>query len=142
MIGGEAPAVRADSAAATAQEAVACETLRTLGASRTGRTLLASGGDDGLVRLWDPVTRDAVGEPLTGHRDDVFHLCRFDVPDGRTLLVSADDQGGVRLWDPDTSTTVGRIDLPGPVCGLDTLPDGRLVIASDDWVCTARIRHR
>jgi hypothetical protein len=30
-----------------------------------GRSLLATGGRDGTVRLWDPATGAAFGEPLT-----------------------------------------------------------------------------
>jgi eukaryotic-like serine/threonine-protein kinase len=30
--------------------------------------LLASAGEDGMVRLWDVASRTAVGEPLTGHQ--------------------------------------------------------------------------
>ena len=59
--------------------------------------LLASAGDDGTVRLWDPASGDPIGEPLTGHTDAVCAVA-FS-PDG-TLLASAGDDGTVRLWDP------------------------------------------
>ena len=74
-------------------------------------TLLASAGDDGTVRLWDPATGEPVGEPLTGHNGAVLGVA-FNA-DG-TLLASAGDDGTVRLWDPATGDPVGE-----PLTGHD-----------------------
>ena len=57
--------------------------------------LLASGGGDGTVRLWDPVTAEPVGRPLTGHTGGVRAVA-FS-PDGGLLASGAGD-GTVRLW--------------------------------------------
>ena len=68
-------------------------------------TLLASGSDDGTVRLWDPATGAPVGAPLTGHTG---RGVRGGVQPGRaTLLATAGDDGTVRLWDPATGAPVG-----------------------------------
>ena len=69
---------------------------------------LASAGDDGTVRLWDP----AIGAELaalTGHAGTVTAVA-FS-PDGR-LLASAGDDGTVRLWDPATGARAGHPDRP------------------------------
>ena len=66
-----------------------------------GRPVLASGGDDGTVRLWDPATREPVGEPLTGHTGPVRAVA-FGTADGHPVLASGGDDGTVRLWDPAT----------------------------------------
>ena len=59
--------------------------------------LLASGGDDGTVRLWDPDTGEPVGGPLTGHSDGVSAVAFR--PDGKALASGGWDDS-VRLWRP------------------------------------------
>src|SRR5262245_2653706 len=65
------------------------------------RTLLATGGGDGTVRLWNPATGRPVGAPLpaTSAQANVYGVA-FS-PDG-TLLATAGGDGTVRLWNPAT----------------------------------------
>ncbi len=62
------------------------------------RNLLASGSDDGTVRLWD--LENPGGEPtiLSGHTSSVYSVA-FHPDPGRNLLASGSDDGTVRLWD-------------------------------------------
>jgi WD40 repeat protein len=64
-----------------------------------GPDLLASGGGDGTVWLWDPAT----GEPITvlDGRSRVHSVCRVTVA-GRDLLAAGHDNGTVQVWDPAT----------------------------------------
>ncbi len=57
--------------------------------------LLAAAGSEGVVTLWDAVTRERVGE-LAGHTGTVNSLA-FS-PDDRTLI-SASEDGAIRSWD-------------------------------------------
>ena len=65
-------------------------------------SMVATGGMDGAVRLFDPATGKALGPPLTGHTKWVrslawepFHLAA----PGRPRLASASKDGTVRVWD-------------------------------------------
>ena len=73
-----------------------------------GRTALASSGDDGTIRLWDPVTATPVGVPMKGHAGTVEDVCLLPAPGGRTLLASAGGDGTVRLWNPATGQPAAR----------------------------------
>ncbi|MEV7004360.1 hypothetical protein AB0N62_43100, partial [Streptomyces sp. NPDC093982] len=104
--------------------------------------LLATGGEDETVRLWDPQTGRPVGEPLVGHAVRV-NAVAFS-PDGRLLATASTDRT-VRLWDPQTGRPVGEpfvSHIPsGPPRVYSSLaiytvqfsPDGRLLAtASED----------
>ena len=87
--------------------------------------LLASGGNDKTVRLWDPATGEH-RRTLTGHTGSVSAVA-FS-PDGR-LLASGGGDRTVRLWDPATGEH--RRTLTGhsgrPCVGVAFSPDGRLL---------------
>ena len=62
--------------------------------------MLASCGDDGTIRLWDPVTATPVGMPMKGHTSTIEDICVLPAPDGRTLLAGAGDDGTVAALGP------------------------------------------
>jgi WD40 repeat protein len=62
--------------------------------------MLASGGEDQTVRLWDVNTWQCL-QTLQGHSNRVRQVT-FS-PDGNTLASSSDD-GTIKLWDIQTAT--------------------------------------
>ena len=70
-------------------------------------TTLATVGDDGTVRLWDPATGQTT-TTLTGHTGPVYAVAWS--PDGTTLATAGQD-GTVRLWDPATRQTHLRLEV-------------------------------
>ena len=65
-----------------------------------GRVLLATGSDDGTIRLWDPSTGRPIGEPLEVSGSPGVKMTAFRSGDGRTLLAFGGDDGQLGLWDP------------------------------------------
>ncbi|HEY6139633.1 MAG TPA: WD40 repeat domain-containing protein [Thermoanaerobaculia bacterium] len=108
-------------------------TVWTIAFSPDGK-LLASGGNDALVRVWD-VERGALLHTLRGHKRIVWNVA-FS-PDGRTLASGSYDFT-IRLWDVPSGqqrkVITGHTET---VVTLEYTPDGRLVSGSDDK--TARL---
>ncbi|KAI0337121.1 WD40 repeat-like protein [Trametopsis cervina] len=115
--------------------------------------ILATAHDDKMVRLWNVVTGERVGEPLKGHTDQVKSVA-FS-PDSKTLASGSDDCT-VRLWNAETGTHIGGA-LTGHVSSVTSvafLQDSKTLLSgsndgtvrrwnglSGELVGEARTRH-
>jgi hypothetical protein len=102
----------------TAPQGVACIAL-----AQDGR-VLAAGGGDGRIRLWDPAAGQELGE-LPGHAGGVTALA-FGC-DG-LVLASGGRDGAVRLWDRERRKELKAFTgHAGPVAAVAFAPDNRTV---------------
>ncbi|MGW7414268.1 WD40 domain-containing protein [Streptomyces sp. NPDC054863] len=95
---------------------------------------IATGGADGTVRLWDPVSGRCLHR-LEVHPDGVWPVS-LDTAGSR--LATGDREGLVTVWDTATGQPLHR--LPGhtaPVYTTVFSPDGRLLVTGD---AGARVR--
>ena len=111
--------------------------------SPDGHTLAAAGGDN-TITLWDTQTHQRVGNPLTGHSDQVQAVAYS--PDGRTLASGGWD-GAVILWDVSTGRQLGDplTNDAGSVLSVAFSPDGRTLASAMDetvvlWDVASRAR--
>lgn len=73
-------------------------------------TLIASGGDDGTLRLWNPRTGQEVGAPIDALPDGgVISIDAVTFNPSGTIVATADANGIVRLWNPRTGREVGYL---------------------------------
>jgi WD40 repeat protein len=104
-----------------------------------GRNLLASAGEDGDVRFWDPLTNQPE-RVMHCHDDCVRGLCAVRTA-GETLLATAGHDQTVRLWDPVSRQLVhemrGHQEWVRNICAIPTGAGDLLASAGDDW--TVRI---
>ncbi|MFC7276395.1 trypsin-like peptidase domain-containing protein [Paractinoplanes rhizophilus] len=98
-----------------------------------GRNLLASAGEDGDVRFWDPLTNQSE-RLLHAHEDCVRGLCAVRAG-GATLLATASHDGTVRLWDPAGGQMVHELgehaEWVRNICAIPG-PDGDLLASAGD----------
>ena len=93
--------------------------------------LLASGGSDRTLRIWNADTRETIGEPMTGHAQVVFSVA-FS-PDGQRL-VSGSWDSSVRVWNVGTRQPIGAAltGHRGYVFGVAYSPDGNRIASGGE----------
>lgn len=107
--------------------------LSTTSYSLNGQRIAAAGAD-ATIRVWDVVTKRALGEPLRHPDSDPLRAIALS-PDGRTLASGTcrhlfERRGSVTLWDLDRRAVKGSLDdgSVGAVT-LEFSPDGRHLAA-------------
>jgi WD40 repeat protein len=103
-------------------------------------TLLASGGTDRTIRIWDPVTGSQQAE-LRGHTGAVVSLCAFSQGDDVWLASGGTDRT-IRIWDPASPTAIrvlrGHARQVSSLCAF-TLDDRTLLASCGSADQTIRI---
>ena len=74
---------------------------------RNGVPILASGSDDGTIRLWDLSTDNHI-KTLSGHRKVINSLTVYEA-NNKTILISGSGNGTIKLWDLDTYATINTL---------------------------------
>lgn len=109
------------------ESVVPTQTERVLAvATCRGAPLVASAHERGLVKLWNGMTGEPVGDLSSGHKSRITALA-FNA-DGSRLV--ARSESGVHVWDTRSRNLLADHRLPGRAVGaLACTPDGSLVAA-------------
>ncbi|KAH7304351.1 hypothetical protein BKA65DRAFT_580853 [Rhexocercosporidium sp. MPI-PUGE-AT-0058] len=85
--------------------------------------IIASGGDDGVVRLWDAETTKV---------QHIFELTGYvlRVLFARDQLMIALGGSTIRMWDSSTGTQLQDLDTEGDIAHIDISPDGESLVAA------------
>jgi WD40 repeat protein len=96
-----------------------------------GAPRVASGGDDQLVRIWDPHTEQLVSTG-PGHDARIEHLATIQDTDGHPVLGSCDAQGRIGIWNGETGESVNWLEASnsdsGNIIAL-AASEGQLLVA-------------
>ncbi|XP_051571584.1 transducin beta-like protein 3 [Myxocyprinus asiaticus] len=99
-------------------------------------TLLATGGCDGTIKLWD-IVKQYCTHNLKGS-SGVVHLVEFHPDISKLQLFSSSADCGIRIWDLRTSKCICVLESHySAVTSLAFAPDGQTLVSSGrDKICT------
>jgi WD40 repeat protein len=98
------------------------------------RAIIASASQDETVRLWDALTGEPIGDPLTGHTSAVWAVAIGTAGD-RAIIASASHDETVRLWNAQTHELVQVIDMFAPPHALTLDGSGVLYVGAGIAIC-------
>jgi WD40 repeat protein len=106
-----------------------------------GRTVVVSGSDDQMVRMWEAVTGLPIGDPFIGHTGPVYAVAMGQV-EGNAVIVSGGGDGTVRVWNVASGALIG-VPLIGHSGPVNTVAmgqvGGRTIVVSGSDDQTVRV---
>ncbi len=93
--------------------------------AKTPQPYVATGSDDGVIRLWNP--DGSLDHSFLAHRSRIWQLAAS--PDGQRL-VSASEDGTVKLWQTDGTLVETLVTQKGAFWGVAFSPGGDLIAAT------------
>lgn len=93
--------------------------------------LIASGGNDNLVKIWD--TSGLLKHTLTGHTNDI---CSVKFSADNSKLFSASHDKRINVWDVATGALVHTINTGALINAMDMTDDGKVlaIVSADKWI--------